>query len=396
MSAARYPPGAGHGRLLVVSHASVLPVNQHVYVRLRELGWDVTLVVPAQWRHEYEAGTFASRPLPELTGSVMRIPVVLAGRPQRHLYLARLSTLLRRTAPDVAFVEEETFSLPAAQWAHALARRSIPFGVQAAENLDRPLPGLARAVRRLTLHRAAFVAARSPAAGGLARTWGAAGSVSLVPHGVPEWERKVRLRGQPFTVGFAGRLVAEKGVFDLLGATGKLDPPVRLLFVGDGPLRAEVQHCSLPNGTVEVWSDVPHDRMPDAFSEMDVLVLPSRTTARWAEQFGRVLVEALCCGVPVIGSSSGEIPWVIQSTSGGFVFPEGDIDALASLLARLRDAPAEREALAARGGEQARALFGIQAAANALDTALRHAIGTASRSARGLPSRQRGRRIEAS
>ena len=57
-------------------------------------------------------------------------------------------------------------------------------------------------------------------------------------------------------------------------------------------------------------------------ARMSVLVLPSLTTARWKEQFGRVLIEAMALGVPVIGSDSGEIPWVIGDA--GLVFPEGN------------------------------------------------------------------------
>ena len=67
--------------------------------------------------------------------------------------------------------------------------------------------------------------------------------------------------------------------------------------------------------------------MPALYREMDVLVLPSRTTPTWAEQFGKVLCEALLCGTPVIGSSSGEIPWVVTTTGGGLVYPEGDTPA---------------------------------------------------------------------
>ncbi len=55
-----------------------------------------------------------------------------------------------------------------------------------------------------------------------------------------------------------------------------------------------------------------------------MLALPSRTTPTWKEQFGRVIVEALWCGVPVVGSDSGEIPWLIELTGGGLTFPEGE------------------------------------------------------------------------
>jgi glycosyltransferase involved in cell wall biosynthesis len=59
-------------------------------------------------------------------------------------------------------------------------------------------------------------------------------------------------------------------------------------------------------------------------------VLPSLTRRNWKEQFGRVLVEAMACGVPVIGSDSGAIPEVIGEA--GLIVPEGDIQALADAL----------------------------------------------------------------
>jgi glycosyltransferase involved in cell wall biosynthesis len=104
---------------------------------------------------------------------------------------------------------------------------------------------------------------------------------------------------------------------------------------------------------------------------MDVLVLPSRTTPTWAEQFGRVLVEALWCGVPVVGSDSGEIPWVIETTGGGLVFPEGDVATLAETLAQLRREPELREQLARTGRASVEALFGVQAVGQRLESVMR-------------------------
>jgi len=67
----------------------------------------------------------------------------------------------------------------------------------------------------------------------------------------------------------------------------------------------------------------------------DVLVLPSRTTRSWKEQFGRVLIEAMACETPVVGSSSGEIPKVIGDA--GLIFPEGDVVTLAHILGCVHD-----------------------------------------------------------
>jgi glycosyltransferase involved in cell wall biosynthesis len=114
--------------------------------------------------------------------------------------------------------------------------------------------------------------------------------------------------------------------------------------------------------------------MGAAYGRLDVLVLPSRTTPTWAEQFGRVLVEALWCGVPVIGADSGEIPWVINSTGGGLVVPEGDVEALRAAIVRLRDSPALRRELSERGRERVNEHFSVQAVARELDRALLQAL----------------------
>jgi UDP-glucose:(heptosyl)LPS alpha-1,3-glucosyltransferase len=374
---------AARGRLLIVSHPSAVSVNQAIYVKLRELGWAIFLIVPDRWRHEFQQGHFRPEALPGIEDCLVRVRVILPGRPQRHVYVVRPTSMLRDLRPKVAFFEEECFSIPAFQWAIAATRTRTPFGVQVAENLDRALPLPARLIRSWVLRRAAFVAARSPTGGELARQWGAVGRVTLTPHAVPEWEPVPRRAVDEFTVGYAGRLVPEKGISDLIAASRFLDPPLRLLLVGDGPLRESIERTSLPNGRIEIRSDLAHDRMAEAYAEMDVLVLPSRTTPRWSEQFGRVLVEALWCGVPVVGSDSGEIPWVIDTTGGGRVFPEGDVRSLARTIADLRGSAQQREALSHRGRKSAQRLFSLDAATQALDDALLVAVAARSRDGLG-------------
>jgi glycosyltransferase involved in cell wall biosynthesis len=83
---------------------------------------------------------------------------------------------------------------------------------------------------------------------------------------------------------------------------------------------------------------------------MDCLVLPSRTTKKWKEQFGRVLIEAMACEVPVIGSDSGEIPNVIGES--GLIFKEGDVDDLASKLKLLITNMDLRVELAGKGRQR--------------------------------------------
>jgi glycosyltransferase involved in cell wall biosynthesis len=355
-------------RLVVVGHPSVVPANQAVYAELGGDGWDPVLVVPDRWPDQYGGGTLRPSPLPELEGRLILLRVAFAGRQQRHAYLVRPSRILRALRPEAVFVEAEPFSIPALQWGAAAVRLGIPFGVQADENLDRPLPLTARWIRSLVLPRASFVAARSPTAAALVRRFGARGRVGVVPHAVPPLPKAARPQQNGFTVGFAGRLVPQKGVLDLVEAAAALGD-ADLLLVGDGPLRGRLEG----RRRTEVVVGTAHGAMASAYARMDVLVLPSRTTRTWAEQFGRVLVEALSCGVPVIGSDAGEIPWVIGVTGGGLVVPEGDVEALAAALRRLRDRPQERALLAQRGRAAAERLFSARACAETLRDLLEEA-----------------------
>jgi glycosyltransferase involved in cell wall biosynthesis len=193
----------------------------------------------------------------------------------------------------------------------------------------------------------------------------------VVPHTVPDWE-PVERRGEPtFTVGFAGRLVPEKGISDLLEAVRRLPGPVRLLVVGDGPERQRLEAARSDHVRVEIRRRIANERVRDeGYAEMDVLAVPSRTTSTWAEQFGRVLVEAMLCGRPVVGYDSGEIGWVIRTAGGGEVVREGDVDGLAAALSGLQRSPDRRAELAARGLEGARRHFSVSAAADALEDLL--------------------------
>ncbi|MGO9899326.1 MAG: glycosyltransferase family 4 protein [Solirubrobacteraceae bacterium] len=362
-------------RLLVVSHPAVLAVNQLPYAALRDYGWDPFLVVPAAWRHKYAAAAFPPEVLPELRGRVVGRRVLLPGKVQRHVYLTLPGRLVAELRPEVAFLEAEPTSVPALQWSEFLLRARVPFGLACDENLDRPLPLLARVFRRRTLANAAFVAARSPTAAELVHRFRPDVPAPLIPHHVPAWNVDPTPARGGFVVGYAGRLVAEKGLEVLIDAARGIDG-IAVRFVGNGPLCAELQvRASSAGVDLQIDTTIKHEGMAAAYAGFDALVLPSRTTPTWAEQFGRVLVEAMSCGVPVVGSDSGEIPWVINSTGGGLVFPNGDARALREALLRLREDPSLRRELAERGRERVEEQFSVAAVARRMDVALRAAAG---------------------
>ena len=151
-----------------------------------------------------------------------------------------------------------------------------------------------------------------------------------------------------FVIGFAGRLVPEKGLHTLLRALENLQRPVSLLILGRGPLKEELKEVTRSRGIQAVFPEkVSHEEVPNYLSAMDLAILPSETASHWKEQFGRVVVEAMACKVPVIGSDSAEIPVVIGDA--GLTFPEGDAIALRKAIQELYDNPALRESLIAKG-----------------------------------------------
>ncbi len=357
-------------RLLIVSHPAVLAVNQEIYRELARRGWPVSIVVPSRWRNEYSGTELSPRALEGMEGALHPVPIILPGRPQRHLYLTRCRALCARLGTELAFLEAEPYALAASQWGFTLSRMGIPFGVQAYENIDRSLPAPVRALRTMILRRAAFVAARSESAAQLVREWGARGEVGFAPPAVPGWERVPDGPPRPFTVGYAGRLVPSKGLGDLLAAVRMLEAPVELLLLGNGELRGELEGQEIPGSRVRVLDGLSHEGMAPAYAQLDVLVLPSHTTPTWKEQFGRVIIEALWCGVPVVGSNSGEIPWLIELTGGGLVFSEGDAEMLAARLGELRRDPDMRARLARTGRAAVERLFTVSAATDPLERML--------------------------
>ena len=140
-------------------------------------------------------------------------------------------------------------------------------------------------------------------------------------------------------IGFAGRFVAEKGVDLLIRAVAELgvgERPWSLHLAGKGPEEDTLKQLSQQLGIAShvVWhGSLPSAEMPRFLQMIDVLVLPSRTQPNWAEQFGRILVEAMACETVVVGSNSGEIPHVIGEA--GLVFAENDLEGLAAHLRTL-------------------------------------------------------------
>lgn len=261
---------------------------------------------------------------------------------------------IRSFRPDVIHLEEEPWSVAALELSLICRMLGIPLTVFTWENTHRRLPLPFRLIRRWVLRRARAATAGNAEAKVLLVRQGFRNPVTVLPQlGVDPLAFQQAVRsGEPkrAVVGYVGRLVPQKGLLVLLEAVARLSSDVRLMVVGNGPLKHELLEKARTlgvGGRLELHEGVAHHEVPRYLQQMSVLALPSLTTPIWKEQFGHVLIEAMACGVPVIGSDSGAIPEVI--TDAGLVVPEGDVDALADTIQRLISAPALRVDLAARG-----------------------------------------------
>ncbi|MBP0012758.1 MAG: hormogonium polysaccharide biosynthesis glycosyltransferase HpsO [Roseofilum sp. SBFL] len=183
------------------------------------------------------------------------------------------------------------------------------------------------------------------------------------PQEQPELRISLGIEPDEFVVGFVGRFVEEKGLLTLFNALKKItDYPWKWLLLGRGDLKQDLLNKASEVGLRDrliCVESVPHDQVYRYINLMDVLVLPSETTykfktltaAGWKEQFGHVLIEAMSCKVPVIGSDSGEIPHVIDEA--GLVFPEGNVDGLRNGLRQVMENQEFRQNLAQKGYERA-------------------------------------------
>jgi len=138
-------------------------------------------------------------------------------------------------------------------------------------------------------------------------------------------------------IGFIGRITDEKGVFLLLNAFFKIHqkfPHWNLIFIGKGPALPQLNNFIAQkklHHRIEFCQPVPHEKVALLLQKMDILVLPSYDTPLWKEQFGHVLIEAMACKIPILGSSAGPIPHVIDQA--GLIFEQKNE---ASLLAQLQ------------------------------------------------------------
>lgn len=379
-------------KILVVSHTYIVDLNCEKFKTLANLepGIEVTIVVPKRWKpggvmkdgvetRFRQEGTFRVVPISNFSQNNQGLLT----------FGADLISLLREFRPNIIQVEQGSKSLAYAQlitlnWALGLKAKNLFFTWW---NLPYELKFPASLIEAYNLRHTDGIVVGNQDGAKILRERGYQRSLRIMPQlGVdeslfrpqsqPELAANLGILPHEFVVGFVGRFVPEKGLITLLKALSTLnDRPWKWLLLGRGALKAELIEQAEQLGLSDrlIWIEsVPHADVYRYINLMHTLVLPSETTYQfktltstgWKEQFGHVLIEAMACQVPVIGSDSGEIPNVIGEA--GLVFPEGNVSELSDRLAKLMDDRAFAEELGQRGYERAIARYTNRALAKDL------------------------------
>ena len=204
---------------------------------------------------------------------------------------------------------------------------------------------------RRNLRRATAIASTSEAmAGQVRRLVPDVGEIAITPFGVDLTQfASAPHASRPLTIGIVKSLAPKYGVDLLLRAFAGLPNACRLLIVGDGPQRAELEALARELGIAartEFTGAVAHAEVPAFLNRLDIYAAPSRLDS---ESFGVAVIEASACALPVVVSDAGGLPEVVRDGETGLIVPRDDVPALQAALMRLVLDPGLRDRLGRAG-----------------------------------------------
>jgi len=177
-------------------------------------------------------------------------------------------------------------------------------------------------------------------------------SAAIARANADSYRRALGLPGRYFLS--VGRLVQEKGIFDLLKAYASLDPQLRdqfgLVLVGDGPARTELERraAAMQGGLVQVAGFAQREQLAIYYALAELFVFPTHS-----DPWGLVVNEAMACGLPVISSSAaGCAADLVEDHYNGRVVEVRDVKQLAAVLSHLARDPELRSRMGQRSQER--------------------------------------------
>jgi glycosyltransferase involved in cell wall biosynthesis len=345
-------------RVLMISKALVAGTSQRKLEEIAKCpGVELTLVTPPYWQSDDGSKQVLERLY--TSGYTMRVtPIAFNGNFHLHYY-PQLGKIMRELRPDVVHIDEEPYNLATFQAMRLAGRQGARALFFTWQNLYRTYPPPFRQMELYNYRHAAVALTGNRAAAEVLKRKGYTGPIRfIIQFGFDtaiykrSEPRPPRAAGDPFTLGFVGRLKDNKGLDLLIDALAQLPAICRVVFIGNGPMKSMLEEQATRLGVADrviFKGGLPTYEIPQEMQRLDALVLPSVTRPNWIEQFGRVLPEAMACETPVIGSRSGEIPHVIGDA--GLLFAEGDLAELVARVHQLLDDP-QLYARLAKAGRQ--------------------------------------------
>ncbi len=305
-------------KLMILWHAGTIDVYFDRYTALRQYFEQIHVIVPGGW--------WEVQDVPEDRDGIffIRTSTIFAFHPLAIIH-KRLRKIIAEIEPDYLYLHEEPHSLSAFQAALVARRLSIPFCVDSALiNMRLFLRGcnpmeqfIYRKAERIYYRnescRDILVKRNCPPEKLAGPMPNGVSTRAFRPLGLEERESFLKRRGidslKGFIIGFAGRIVPEKGI-DLLLELADEDSRVRVCLCGN--LEEEKYRGRiLDHPRVEWFGRLNREELNAFYNVCEITVLPSRPTRGWTEQFGRVLIESIMAGTPALGSRVGMIPEII-------------------------------------------------------------------------------------
>ena len=343
-------------------------------------GVNLTLLLPACWKHSLRDLIFT--PGVDEPYRTLSKKAILAGRNNLYFYPCLPCYIISRW-PQIVHCEEEPFSFTTCAsiiLGKSIGARTLFFTWQ---NLPMFLPFPYNFFDRISMRLADAAIAGNFDGKQILKKKGFTKPIFVIPQlGIShDFGKKVsqepmlpRLSGNGFIAGFVGRIIKFKGIDTLIRAISLLGEENTALIIGRGEelpaLRKLAAELEI-EGRITFMDTVPHEDIARYMKTMDVLVLPSLTGEDWKEQFGQVLIEAMSCGTPVVGSDSGAIPSVIGNA--GMVFKEGDANDLAEKLKHMMNETV-RESFRQKGFNRVESCFTHERVAAATHAVYRYLL----------------------
>jgi len=326
-------------KLLTIGHSYVVSLNRSLMRELNAQGnIEVTVLAP-----EYFHGDLRSLSMePEPQASFLKVRSIKCYFSKKiHFFFydpLELKKILQEEDFDYFYLWEEPYVVSGYQVARELQRLKKPYAIFSAQNILKKYPWPFSHFEKFALEHSQAV---WPCGNLVLECLNKKGfghlkaDVVSLPVDLKHFhkatkENKLKEKErlglkQKKIIGFMGRLTPEKGVGFFLKALEELlkNPDYGGLLIGSGPLEPEIQAWIKSHrfeSKVKLVSAL-HSEVSRVLSVMDVILCPSQSTPFWEEQFGRMIIEAFACGIPVIGSRSGEIPYVV-SEAGLLVDPQ--------------------------------------------------------------------------